>query len=72
MIKRLFGALLGLFTHSNLKSLTSREQIACDSVNPYRNGRFTFGGRSNGASRKRKSNRLHLSRKTRNKNRRNN
>lgn len=38
-------------------------------INPFPNGRYTFHGRANGSSKRRKTNRLHLSTKTRNKHR---
>lgn len=69
MFKKAFGLLLAALTASYLKPLTTAEQVKHNFINPHANGHFRFFGNTNGASRKRKTNRLHLSVKTRNKHR---
>lgn len=57
------------FFPSNLQPFGLREAVAHGAINPYPNGHFRFFGKLNAAGRKRKTNRLHLSRNTRNKHR---
>ena len=67
MFKRIFGliaALAGL-TASKLEPSTAGSRYYAT----FPNGRYSFNGRTNGASRRRKSNRLHLSKATRRKHR---
>ena len=66
MFKRIFSAVLGFLVASKLKRLPGDEMIA---INPFPRGRFSFYGRTNGAMRKKKTNRLALSKKTRNRHR---
>ena len=63
MLKRFFGAIAAL------AAIALHQPETFNPINPFPNGRFRFHGKLNGASRRRKSNRLHLSTKTRNKNR---
>lgn len=60
----LLAALAGLSASQLQPSLATGSSYAT-----FQNGRYQFYGRANGASRRRKSNRLHLSTKTRNKHR---
>lgn len=70
MLNKLFGTILALLTASRLKPLTTRQQVGSNQINPFPSRHFRFyGGPTNGASRHRKTNRLHLSRNTKNKHR---
>lgn len=71
MFKRLvnFFRLLCPFLFASQLRGFSQPSFAGAGFGPYPNGRYTFYGRTNGASRRRKSNRLRISKMTRNKHR---
>ena len=73
MFKKAFGLFLGILgklNTSKLKPLTTSEQLVFSLINPFPNGRFQPPYLLNGASRKKKTNRLRLSKRTRQKNKR--